>query len=344
MANLDVTGAGGLTGMAQAIGGSAGNPFSGVGPPVSGADATAIARGTLTADTGNGLHISAVAQGGAGYPFLDPNHPDIAGAALARASGTENFSGGATPPSDVSASASSGGGFISFNASASSPVNGSTSIAEARAAADQPVFPPSLGNGLQAGSFITGLPSKSDVQALEARHKNVQNAFSNNGTIALAVADFATKSYATKSITTSFFGASATFYLDPFVFQNTPFQVGLLDGIATEGTGFQELTFSIELAHVIVETDHFSTLASAVEFFHDHVIDIAGLDPEGKTIALNFYLTLESTGGGDGFSGQFIVGAVPEPSTDLLLGLALVLVVLQQIAQRRNISGPKRPL
>ena len=49
--------------------------------------------------------------------------------------------------------------------------------------------------------------------------------------------------------------------------------------MATEGAGFEGLTFSIELAHVIVETDHFPPLAGAVEFFNDHVIDIGGLDP-----------------------------------------------------------------
>jgi hypothetical protein len=255
---------------------------------------------------------------------------------LARASGTESFSGSATPASDVSASASSSGGVISFIASAFSPVNGGTSAVEARAAAAQPVFPSSLGKGLQAGSFITGLPSEADVEALEKGHANVQNTFSNNGTMALAVADLAAKSYSTKSTSTSFFGASATFYLDPFVFQNTPFEIGLLDGIATEGTGFQALTFSIELAHVIIETDHFSTLAGAVEFFHDHVIDIAGLDPKGETISLTFYLTLESTGGGDGFNGEFIVGAVPEPSTFLLIGAGIGVIILSSFLHRRT--------
>ena len=95
MATLDATAAGGLEARADAIGGSAGGPFPGAGPPVSGADATAIAKGTLTSDgDGSGaMHVSARANGGGGYPFLDPLRPDIGGVALARASGTETFTG-----------------------------------------------------------------------------------------------------------------------------------------------------------------------------------------------------------------------------------------------------------
>ena len=199
--------------MAEAIGGSAGGPFTGVGPALTGADATAIAKGTLTADSGNGLHISATANGGAGYPFIDPLRPDIGGAALARASGTESFSGGGASTSDVSASASSGGGFISFKVRGRlPPVNGGTSTVEARAAADRPVFPPSLGIGLQAGSFITGLPSESDVQALEEGHKCPERLLKQwDDSFGRRRLCPHLESYNTKSNTTGFFGAAATF-------------------------------------------------------------------------------------------------------------------------------------
>ena len=101
------------------------------------------------------------------------------------------------------------------------------------------------------------------------------------------------------------------FYLDPFILKNTPFEIGLLDGITTEGTGFRDFAFSIELALLLIKTDHFSTLAGAIWLLHDHVIDIAGLDPKGETIALSFYLTLQSTSAGIVSTPQFIVGAVP---------------------------------
>ena len=202
---------------------------------------------------------------------------------------------------------------------------------ETRAAIQRPVPAATLANNLQAASFVTGLPSQSDVDAIEKGHGNVQNAFSNDGTTFVAVVDLAAKSYSTKSDTVSSFTSDASFFFRDELLPNTEFKVGLLDGIATAGSGFQQLTFSIEIAGVIVETDNFSTLAGAVTFFHDHVIDLGDLadgDPF-TNLAIAFHLTLQSAGGGDGFNGQFIVGAVPEPSTYVLVGIGIGLLVFQ---------------
>ena len=126
IATLNLTAPGGIIGTAEADGGAAGGPVFSAGPPVTGADATAMAQGILTSNADSGMQITALAIGGAGYPaftgFLGNR-----GAALARASGTETFSHSGEPIGNVNATASSGGAFfIGINGLAASPVNGVT--------------------------------------------------------------------------------------------------------------------------------------------------------------------------------------------------------------------------
>ena len=242
IAMLNLTGSDGINGSAEADAGAAGGPVFGTGLPIPGADATAVANAILTAEDEVGLHISATAAGGAGYPSIS-GLPAAGGAALARASGTETFARTGFLVSDVSALAvTQGAYFVGLNARVNSVVYDGTSTPEARAAMGRPVPAASLANGLQAASFVTGLPSQSDLQMLEEGHKNVQNAFS-NGATSVAVIDFAAKSYSTKSNTTSSFASDASMFLQSSLLPSTEFQIGLLDGIATDGKGFEQLHF-----------------------------------------------------------------------------------------------------
>ncbi len=196
-----------------------------------------------------------------------------------------------------------------------------------------------LANGFQAAAFATGLPSLSDIKELEAGHANVQSALNPaNGATIIGAVDLATRSRNSTSIGSQTLSSEVIFNLRTSMLTNPQqLRLGLLDATTTDGSGFQQLTFSIEIAGVTFETDHFSTLAGAATFFQDHVIDLGDIDTSGSFLSLRFTLTLNSTGGGnDSFNGRFLVAAVPEPSIWVLTALGMLQTAAVLSRWRRN--------
>ncbi len=58
----------------------------------------------------------------------------------------------------------------------------------------------------------------------------------------------------------------------------------------------------------MVETQTFTSLASAVAFFNDDVLDLGAL-PDSSSLSVDFNLAYTSTGGGDGFDSELVFGA-----------------------------------
>lgn len=336
-AHGDFVGTAALIGTVDAQGGSSGLYTYGfdAGPRASGGDANASVTGALNAPSGAQLSLTANATGGTGSPGTIETS-GYGGAALARASGTTNdFS--ATPYGTVAANAATRGGYIlDLKANTFAPVNGGTSVVESRAAIDRPAAAMSSANNLQAAAFVVGLPRQSDLQAVEAGHANVQSTFGNGETIALI--DMATKSFST-TLPGGFQSESFDSQVSMTLFtaqlpELSHLEVGLLDGTITSGSGFESLTFVITVDSSIVESQIFTSLSDAQAYFHDHVLDLGAIDPDSPFLDLSFELTLQSFGGGDGFNGQFVVGAIPEPSTWALLGGAIFL--LWPVLRRRH--------
>ncbi|MDQ2867339.1 MAG: PEP-CTERM sorting domain-containing protein, partial [Verrucomicrobiota bacterium] len=333
-ATLVATNTTALTGTAEAIGGAGGGGLFGfTGTASTGGDATSAATGTISGNGPGIVNLVSDAFGGTGQ-FGGFNGAAQADATAAGRNGS------------LESQAGSLGGLVStLGTNAIATVSGSagttavTAATESRAAVGRPVPAMSAGNNLQAAAFATGLPSNADVNTLEAGHPNVSAALNPSNSTIFGFVDLATKSRSDAGGSSQIFDANAGFNLRANQIANPQqLDIGLLNGTLTAGSGgFQSLDFTIMVGGTTVESDHFTTLNSAISFFSDHVIDLGALQPVGN-LAVNFDLQLTSTGGGDGFNGDLVFGnglaVVPEPGTCSLLVLGAC--VLMFLGRRRR--------
>jgi PEP-CTERM motif-containing protein len=108
------------------------------------------------------------------------------------------------------------------------------------------------------------------------------------------------------------------------------------------GTGFNTLRFRVTREGLLVVDQTFATVASAMSFFHDKVLQVSdwttGVSPD-NILDLEFTLDVVGSQAGSAFSTDFLVGnatiaAIPEPSTYVLFAFGLV--GLLAVARRRR--------
>ena len=108
----------------------------------------------------------------------------------------------------------------------------------------------------------------------------------------------------------------------------------------TSGNGFDSLTFQIFRENIIVESDTFTDVASATDFFTDHTLDFgpAGSGVTGN-LDLEFLVTLTGSQPSGGF-GLSYTAAVPEPETVglLLSGIVPLLFFCRKVRSVRSRS------
>jgi hypothetical protein len=110
------------------------------------------------------------------------------------------------------------------------------------------------------------------------------------------------------------------------------------------GAGFDTLRFRVTRLSILVVDQTFATVASAMSYFHDKVVQVGDWTTGvGSNNILDLRFTLDVTGSqaGSAFSTDFLVGnatisAVPEPSTYLLFAFGLV--GLLTVARRRRLG------
>jgi hypothetical protein len=105
--------------------------------------------------------------------------------------------------------------------------------------------------------------------------------------------------------------------------------------ITTTGSGFQSLDFQYTVDGNTVDKT-FATLNAAQNYFNDKVINLGAL-PSETNLNISFNLDLSSTGGGDGFNGELLVGVVPEPASWIfMLGGMALLAAAQRFGRRKH--------
>jgi len=182
------------------------------------------------------------------------------------------------------------------------------------------------------------LPSNADAQAALAGHLNDQAAFGPGATY-LGIIDLATASRADGGNGNETFTAEVTLSVDTTSLPGGVLTLGLLNGAITNGSGFQSLDFRFAYGGNS-EKHLFTSLAQARTFFGDNPIALGAL-PSDANYTLDFSLTLASTGGGDGFNGNLIVGVVPEPG-ELALSVLGGLVLLIAVQRTRRFGRAER--
>jgi hypothetical protein len=319
----------------NATGGSAGGSNGGL-PTGNGGDATMISMAMATGNSA--ASATSQAAGGSG---------NLYGAALARASAS-GVSG------SVAATANSGGGIIhSLNVQSNAPLNpsaASTSVAESRASVSQVIPAASVANGLQAAAYGTGLPSAAAVQTFIAgNHPNVQQTFAaaNATTLGAVTLGVQSRTDTTTGSGQVFEASFSTMMTTAQLAASNPARdnvaVGLADGSFIGGSGFQKLVLTVtetggsdSFSQAFTFDEINGGLQAAQTFFHDHVIDLGALP--SQDLEVDFDLSLTSTGGGDGFEGSLVFGAVsavPEPGA-WVGGAGAICLLLWGASKRRT--------
>jgi hypothetical protein len=326
MATVSAAAGANLIFSSTATGGNAGGFTNGANLGGNGGAAMATNSGTYN---GGQLTITSIATGGKGSTTANLN-----GAAFAHASAA-----GATGHS--TATASSAGGIVnSLQAVSNAPTAGNVAaVSEASVSVSGAVTTPMMSSNLQSASYATGLPGASDVMNLLTGHPGTQSSFASGGshTVYLGEVDLDTtsRSNATPG-SSSDYTASATFSLDTTqITLGDSLDIGLVDSSITAGSGFEQLEFKITVGTTTVVDQLFTTLAQAQTYFNDDTISLGGL-PSSSSLNFQFSLDLTSTGGGDGFNGQLVFGAVPEPGSLALLGGGMLLLGGRRWRVRRS--------
>ncbi|MGB8170927.1 MAG: PEP-CTERM sorting domain-containing protein, partial [Chthoniobacteraceae bacterium] len=301
----NVSGSSKATAMATASGGSAGARGGTTTTDGSGGNATATANSTSLGQA------DATASASGGSQVFGSISGSVRGSAVARANST-GTSGTAF------ATAISGGLVLPSVSSTASAQAGSTVNAESRAIYGQAAPTLAMASGLEAAAFLTGAPLGSDVATAVAGNPNGTAV---NAPLALGVL---AGGYADDGIgTAKTHTATLNFSIDLTQVNPTmPLRFGFLDPTGT-GLGFDNLRLRIfkEFSLTASLDQVFTTLASAISFFNDNVVDL-GAANSGVTGTLDLKMVMDYTSHtvGDSFGVDFLV-AIPEPGTGAMMVL-----------------------
>jgi hypothetical protein len=283
-----------------AVGGHGGGA-NGMGFTVgAGGDAVATSVGT----GGGSVSVSADAFGGVPQGFT-PH-----GSAIARAEGT------GPSGSTVTSAHSGGGATVDVWANTSAPI-ASTSIGEGRAAASEAFPNVSLADGLQAASYVVGMPLAGDVTAKVAGNPHATQMVGGGanvlGLMLLGGAYSDSGSGASKT-----YVSSATFKVN--LTQISSFQdlqLAALDA-SMDGDGFDSLQLEVVREGTTVLNETYSDAATTVDIFNDFVFNLddieTGIMDNMLDVTVKLSLTTDDLDAG--FNSLFILANSPLAALD----------------------------
>jgi hypothetical protein len=176
-----------------------------------------------------------------------------------------------------------------------------------------------------AFAFAAGLPDRSSVDAAIAAQPNNAAKFTPASTFVAGTGLLG--AIAPGGVMHSFDTTAALTFDIPSGYGST-LTIGLLNGTAFNAAAFNpavdSLSFTITDNATVIFNQSFSSLVQAVNLFTDDVLTLGTVFSGTNTIGFDL-----SLGGADnfGFEGDFIAGTVPEPSSFLILGTGLFLLV-----------------
>jgi hypothetical protein len=307
--------------MATATGGNGGNSSLGTGGNGGTANATANAASvTVGVATATATGGSNGTSSGLILPFATGG-----GAATANASAS-GLAGLATATADTP----NAGAVMNVNTSATGLVAGGI-ITTTQAATNvgggfiAPVTPFNNTAPNNAFAFAAGLPDRSSVDAAIAAQPNNAAKFTPASTFVAGTGLLG--AIAPGGVMHSFDTTAALTFNIPSGYGST-LTIGLLNGTAFNAAAFNpavdSLSFTITDNATVIFNQSFSSLVQAVNLFTDDVLTLGTVFSGTNTIGFDL-----SLGGADnfGFEGDFIAGTVPEPSSFLILGTGLFLLV-----------------
>lgn len=325
-------GAGSTQAEALAAGGMGGFGEEGA---TGGAGGQAAATATARGNSASPAIALSDARGGAGAQGR--RH----GSALAHAEAS-GASGTATALAQSGAGFDAAEGIVrQVTASATAPV-ASASIAESRTAVSESAPDSALAEGLQSAAFATALPNDADTQAALAGNPNVAVNFDIGGSsdiLGLVVLGGAYSENGSGTLQT--YTSTADFDLDmtSLLDNSQDLLVGLLDPVAL-GTGFDALSFQIEVEGLTVLDETFTGVAQALTYFDDETLNLgdwaAMLSPD-NVMDIGFMLSLTTNDVGAGFHTDFMFGnstVIPIPPAVWLFGSGLLSLI--GIARKRE--------
>jgi hypothetical protein len=201
---------------------------------------------------------------------------------------------------------------------------------------------PALAAGFQSAAFATALPSDTDVQVALAGNPNVALNFDVGGKSDVLGLIVLGGAYSENG-----FGVSQTYVsradfdldMSSLLDNRKDLLVGLLDP-AGLGTGFDALSFQIELEGLTVLDETFTNVAQALAYFDDETVNLgdwtAMLSPD-NVMNIGFMLSLTTNDAGAGFHTDLMFGnsrVIPVPPAVWLFGSGLLGLV--SIARRRK--------
>jgi hypothetical protein len=115
---------------------------------------------------------------------------------------------------------------------------------------------------------------------------------------------------------------TAQFQIDTTQLVGNDVLIGLLSGIPSSGHGFDSLSFTILENGGIVDQQIFPSPAAANAYFTDHLINLGAPAVGGDgSMDLEFDMSMNMSGSGDGYLANLVVGTVPEPGSVAMLGI-----------------------
>jgi hypothetical protein len=228
-----------------------------------------------------------------------------------------------------------------------------TSQTEAIIGGSAPAPPPK--ETLQGLAVAVGAPLHSDVVTASAGKPVVTQAILSAGTTVLGLTSLGLRYVDLESQTPGVFEpigtegpsvtaiSSVTYTLDRLRLGNQDLMLGLLDSSFT-GSGFDSLEFRVVEDGTTIRDLLFPNLAAATSFFNDKVLDLGSpIGDSSSPLALRFDLLLTASKVGDGFTTDFLVASVPEPSGVVMLGTALAgLSAIVWFRRRRTVVDRRR--
>jgi hypothetical protein len=346
------------TANAFATGGDGGGGGAGGGGAASGgsADANALASGnagiaTNAIATATGGNVSSTGNTGATRPSTGnatAGASAFSNGAAANATATAVVPISANPGlvRDGAAMASSSANGVGGNAKTLSQVGGNQIIRQSTAndAAPVPVAGGAAANSVaeiglaapdpsslalsQAASIAVGQPIASDISTFTTGKPTVQDRLELSNSLGLG---WLSGGYSPTSLSSLDYTSSVDFQIDPSLLgPNDGLGLGLL-GSSFASTGFDSLTFDVRkngLPFLSVSFDERtdpSALASAQSFFDDNVVSLGAADiGSSGVLDLQFDLDISESIPGPGYTVNFLVAPIDEPSALSLLSFGAV--------------------